>query len=361
MDEAGILLNMSKLFSQSSALKIFSPKELFRLLTPPMVAEDLSVVSDQNYILLDLNPSALAIGQIPPKTRPNCPIIGLSRNAQDSGLFSWVDLMINLPDEEHLLEQILKTINAQPLAASTLVGVLRETLNMSIEQALMVESLAYSTLQNSHGFRAWLAAKSTHSKPRQRKEQSKPTVLIERHHSRTNNSGRDRLIISLNRPAKSNAFSALMRDELSTALQLAVADTSLEQIILQGVGDNFCAGGDLSEFGEAKDAGLAHLTRITRSPGALIAELNQQISVKVQGACIGAGIELPAFASTIAAEPDAYFALPEVGFGLIPGAGGTVSIPRRIGRQNTAKLALMGSAIKTVQAIEWGLIDKING
>jgi enoyl-CoA hydratase/carnithine racemase len=90
-----------------------------------------------------------------------------------------------------------------------------------------------------------------------------------------------------------------------------------------------------------------------------MAQLKGNIQVRVHGACIGAGIELPAFAANISAQAESFFALPEVGFGLIPGAGGTVSIPRRIGRQNTAKLGLSGASIDAKQALAWGLIDVI--
>ena len=54
--------------------------------------------------------------------------------------------------------------------------------------------------------------------------------------------------------------------------------------------------------------------------------------VVVHGACVGAGVELAAFADRVIARPSTRFRLPEVGMGLIPGAGGAVSIPRRIGR-----------------------------
>ena len=74
----------------------------------------------------------------------------------------------------------------------------------------------------------------------------------------------------------------------------------------------------------------------------------------------GAGIELPAFAETVRASPGARIGLPEIRLGLIPGAGGTVSLPRRIGRWRTAFLALTGTAIEAEQALTWGLIDEID-
>jgi enoyl-CoA hydratase/carnithine racemase len=79
----------------------------------------------------------------------------------------------------------------------------------------------------------------------------------------------------------------------------------------------------------------------------------------VHGACIGAGIEVPAFAGRVLAAPDAYVMLPEVSMGLVPGAGGTVSITGRIGRWRTAWLALTGSRLDAHTALSWGLVDEI--
>jgi enoyl-CoA hydratase/carnithine racemase len=79
----------------------------------------------------------------------------------------------------------------------------------------------------------------------------------------------------------------------------------------------------------------------------------------LHGACIGAGIEMTAFAGHVTATEETTFALPEVGFGLVPGAGGTVSIPRRIGRHRAALLAISGYAIHAVRALDWGLIDDV--
>ncbi|RLB42987.1 MAG: enoyl-CoA hydratase/isomerase family protein, partial [Deltaproteobacteria bacterium] len=83
------------------------------------------------------------------------------------------------------------------------------------------------------------------------------------------------------------------------------------------------------------------------------------IECHVHGACIGSGIELPAFAHRIVAAEKTFFQLPELTMGLIPGAGGTVSILRRIGRQRTAYLCLSAKRITAPTALEWGLIDSI--
>jgi enoyl-CoA hydratase/carnithine racemase len=129
---------------------------------------------------------------------------------------------------------------------------------------------------------------------------------------------------------------------------------------LRGSGPDYSSGGDLDEFGTFPDPATAHLIRLTASIGRVIAELADRVVVHLHGACYGSGIELPAFVTRVIAAPDARFALPELTLGLIPGAGGTVSLPRRVGRHRTAQLALGGQKIDAVTALEWGLVDQID-
>jgi len=82
-------------------------------------------------------------------------------------------------------------------------------------------------------------------------------------------------------------------------------------------------------------------------------------SAFVHGNCIGAGVELAAFADRVVAAPGTRFRLPEVGMGLIPGAGGTVSVPRRIGRWRAAWWMLTGAELDLDTALAWGLVDEI--
>jgi enoyl-CoA hydratase/carnithine racemase len=89
--------------------------------------------------------------------------------------------------------------------------------------------------------------------------------------------------------------------------------------------------------------------------------LRDRVRADLHGACIGAGIELPAFAGRLSARPDTLIRLPEIVMGLIPGAGGTVSITRRVGRWRTAYLALSGLPIDAPTALDWGLVDEIAG
>jgi enoyl-CoA hydratase/carnithine racemase len=236
---------------------------------------------------------------------------------------------------------------ATPLAAAALAQLLRHGAARTTEAGLVAESLAYATLQAGPEFRAWLA---TRSAPPPRAASGAPLQLRRDGAS---------LHLSFDRPAKRNAFSAALRDALVEALQLAVSDDSIESVAIDGAGPAFCAGGDLDEFGTLPDPATAHAIRTTRSAARLLAQCADRVEVRVHGACVGAGIELAAFAGRVVARDDAWFALPERAMGLVPGAGGTVSLPRRIGRQRTAWLALTGARIDAATALAWRLIDAI--
>jgi enoyl-CoA hydratase/carnithine racemase len=143
-------------------------------------------------------------------------------------------------------------------------------------------------------------------------------------------------------------------------LQIAAADPSIVRVTLSGAGPAFCAGGDLDEFGSAPDAATAHAVRMSQSACAVLDGIRDRVHVDVHGACVGAGIEIAACAGSVRARADAFFRLPELEMGLIPGAGGTASIARRVGRHRAAFLMLTGISIDSSQALRWGLIDEVS-
>ncbi len=87
--------------------------------------------------------------------------------------------------------------------------------------------------------------------------------------------------------------------------------------------------------------------------------LRQETVAYVHGACVGSGAELAAFCDRVVAADDTHMALPEIGLGLVPGAGGTVSLTKRLGRLRTAWLAFSGCAIDAGTARSWGLADAV--
>ncbi|MEU1511397.1 enoyl-CoA hydratase/isomerase family protein [Streptomyces sp. NPDC005811] len=242
-----------------------------------------------------------------------------------------------------LREQVAR----QPAAAVTLVQVLRAGAALPAPDRLVLESLAYSALQGGAGFRDWLATAPART-PRPAAE----PVRLHRDGGR--------LTVTLARPRVRNAFDAATRDALCEALEVAVADPTVTRVDLRGEGPAFCAGGDLAEFGTSRDPAAAHLVRVGRSPAALLQRCAAKVTAHLHGACVGAGIELAAFAGRVRAAPDTTVRLPELGMGLIPGAGGTASLPPRIGRRRTTYLALTGTALGAAEAFHWGLVDEID-
>jgi enoyl-CoA hydratase/carnithine racemase len=258
--------------------------------------------------------------------------------------------LIGAPDPAAEAGVVADAVAAAPGAATVLAGLLRWSGQLGVPAALDAESLAYSALLGGPEFRRWLQARGPRPLP---PPAVADPVLLER-------SG-DRLRITLNRPERRNAYGREVRGALVEALELAELDPTLTRVVLDGAGPVFCAGGDLDEFGTTPDLITAHLVR-TRGGAALgLDRLAERVEVRVHGACVGAGIELPAFAGRVVATPDATFRLPEVGMGLIPGAGGTVGIPARIGRWRTLYLALVDRPLPATTALAWGLIDLIDG
>jgi hypothetical protein len=241
--------------------------------------------------------------------------------------------------------QLIASVASVPRAALALTWLLRYSIELEVPAALSAESGIYSMLLGSAEFGLWIAGRGP----------ARPPGPPERVEVRRD---ADNLTICLSRPGRRNAVDARMRDALTDALELAEADPAL-RVTLVGAGLSFSAGGDLDEFGSAHDPGAAHLIRVVASPGAVVARIRDRVRAYVHGACIGAGVEIPCFAGWVAAAPDTLFALPEIGMGLIPGAGGTVSIPRRIGRSRALWMAITGRRVDVRTALAWGLIDAI--
>ena len=250
---------------------------------------------------------------------------------------------------ESAIAALADRVDRWPMAAAVCDDVLR-----SVDPAgptlggVVTESLAYSTLQGGPEFARWLAERG----PARMPDIADPV--------RVHRDG-DTLRIAFNRPQRHNAFSTDARAALLEALTVAQLDLSVDEVVLTGNGPSFCSGGDLAEFGTFSDPASAHLARTRYSPAlvldALTARLGRACRAEVHGQVLGSGLEMAAFCGHLVSRPDAVFGLPELSLGLIPGAGGTVSVTRRIGRWRTAYLVLSGLSIDVQTALAWGLVD----
>jgi enoyl-CoA hydratase/carnithine racemase len=256
--------------------------------------------------------------------------------------------LIPVADVGQAVSKLSASVAHSPQASLALNRLLRQTSMLTVIDGLAAEAAVYSMLLGGPEFGRWLAQRDS---SRHKAVSSRPPVRVRREGSR--------LSIVLDRPERRNALSADLRDALFEALWVAVADLGIEHVEISGAGPAFCSGGDLSEFGTARDLAAAYFVRLDRAPWRLIDQVRDRTEVRLHGACIGAGVEMAAFAGVIRASPGSYFHLPEVGMGLVPGAGGTVSVTRRIGRWRAAWMMLTGARLDSVTALRWGLIDKL--
>lgn len=259
--------------------------------------------------------------------------------------------VVTVDSVEQALGELTERCRAWPQAAAVCDDVLRAFDPAGPTRAgLITESLAYSTLQSGSEFRRWLTERGPATAP----QLPEPV----RAHREGNT-----LHVRFNRPQRHNAFSTDARGALLEALEVARLDPSVDEVVLGGNGRSFCSGGDLAEFGSFADPASAHLARTRHSPALVLDELTEKLGrrcrAEVHGQVLGSGLEMACYCGWVSCHPDATLGLPELALGLIPGAGGTVSITRRIGRWRTAYLVLSGRTIDAATALAWGLVDEV--
>ncbi|GAT06059.1 enoyl-CoA hydratase/isomerase [Mycolicibacterium fortuitum subsp. acetamidolyticum] len=258
---------------------------------------------------------------------------------------------VTVDSVQRALDELTERCQTWPQAAAVCDDVLRSLDPDGPTRAgVITESLAYSTLQSGGEFARWLADRGPATAP------LLPDPVQAHRDGNT-------LHVRFNRPQRHNAFSTDARGALLEALEVARLDPSVDEVVLGGNGRSFCSGGDLAEFGTFTDPASAHLARTRHSPALVLAELTERLGrrcrAEVHGQVLGSGLEMAAFCGWVRCHPDAVIGLPELALGLIPGAGGTVSITRRIGRWRTAYLVLSGRTIDAATALAWGLIDEV--
>ena len=171
----------------------------------------------------------------------------------------------------------------------------------------------------------------------------------------------DVLRITLDRPEVLNAMNTRMGQDLLALFDGLCADPATARcLVLTGAGARaFCAGGDLKQRLGMTDAEwqAQHLV-FERQIRAMLACPIPLIAA-VNGAAFGGGCEMALTADFIYAASTARFALPEVGLGIMPGAGGTQNLPRALGGRRAKEILLTGAPFGAAQALEWGLVNQV--
>lgn len=294
---------------------------------------------DRAIAFVDLAASGDVPGEL---ALPPCPVVGLGDASHP--LAARLDAVVEPPASA---ETLARQARAMPRAAAVVTQLLRILPSLPLEEGLTAESMAYALLQGSAEHRDWIAANAAELA----RERTPGQLAMARKGGR--------LLITLDHPESGNAIDRALRDALYEAFSLAALDAEIERVSLRANGRTFSLGAELSEFGTTTDPATAHGIRYRTLPARAVLGCAERLDVHVQGGCVGAGLELAAYARRVTAAPDAWFQLPELAMGILPGAGGCVSLTRRIGRQRTALLILSGKRLSANRALDWGLVDAI--
>ena len=165
------------------------------------------------------------------------------------------------------------------------------------------------------------------------------------------------LTLTLNRPEKKNALTAEMYGVLGGAIDGAVNDPDVRCILLQGNGDSFTAGNDLSEFA-AINAGK----RERASGNALVSALaraSTPIVAAVHGRAVGIGTTMLLHCDLVFVTEDAMLTTPFVNLALVPVAGSSVLLPARIGHARAFAMFVLGEPVDGRTAAAWGIANAV--
>jgi enoyl-CoA hydratase/carnithine racemase len=169
-------------------------------------------------------------------------------------------------------------------------------------------------------------------------------------------------LIELNRPERRNALNTRMGEELRRLfVPLRFTPGDLRCIVITGVGDKaFCAGGDLKERDGMPDDTWRLQHAIFEEAYYAVMDSAVPVIAAVNGAAYAGGCELALACDFIHAAEGARFALTETTIGIMPGGGGTQTLPRAIGERRAKELILTGAPFTAQQAMEWGMVNAVH-
>jgi enoyl-CoA hydratase/carnithine racemase len=166
-------------------------------------------------------------------------------------------------------------------------------------------------------------------------------------------------VLTLNFPARRNAFCLQMRTQLRERLAAAMTDAEVRAIVLTGAGGHFCAGGDISEM-------KPHTLLQNRERWALVTALIRLIAlgpkpvvVVVEGTAMGAGLSIASLADHVVAASNANFSAAFIKVGLMPDMGALWSLPHRVGRAKAREILGLGRHFDGTEAGRIGLANEV--
>jgi enoyl-CoA hydratase/carnithine racemase len=170
----------------------------------------------------------------------------------------------------------------------------------------------------------------------------------------------DILLATLDRPEVANAFDTAAALELCELFDRFQTEQRYRCVVITGAGDRaFCAGADLKERNHLSDAQWRSQHEIFERMFRAVRDCPIPVIAAVNGAAYAGGLELVLHCDFAYASAAARFALTEVSLGIMPGGGGTQTLPRVVGERRAKELILAARPFSAEEALAWGLVNRL--
>jgi len=156
-----------------------------------------------------------------------------------------------------------------------------------------------------------------------------------------------------------NVFSTEVLKDFVRALETLHKDKGVRVLVITGQGATFMAGADIAEMSAFGPEEAMEFSKLFHRAFALVEALSAVVIAGINGFALGGGCELTLVADIVVAADNAIFGLPEINLGLIPGAGGTRRLAKRIGALRAKELIFTGKKITAIEAMKIGLANKV--
>jgi enoyl-CoA hydratase len=168
-------------------------------------------------------------------------------------------------------------------------------------------------------------------------------------------------LVRVNRPDKLNALNAAVMDEMAQTFDALRVDAAVRGVLVTGAGEKaFVAGADIAELARMSPLEGVEVSRKGQQVFRMLETMPKPTIAAINGFALGGGLELALACHMRTASSKARFGLPEVRLGIIPGYGGTVRLPRLVGRGRALELILSGEMIDAAEAHRIGLVNRIH-
>lgn len=169
----------------------------------------------------------------------------------------------------------------------------------------------------------------------------------------------DAMIVRFARPEIRNPLSVVVLDQLHAIADDLLSNSDLKKLIFTGSGDSFASGADLREIASVTSENAHEFALYGQSLMAKVSALSQTTMAAINGWCFGGALDLALSCDVRIASPNARFAHPGAGLGIITGWGGTQRLPRLIGQANALEMFFTASPLDSDAAFRIGLVDLV--